>query len=307
MYRADVPFAILKMLKDPAYDLFYDAYASEFGKRKASGIVNSLSAECLNDREMGWCIPYLSELLKQWEKLERTSPFDEKQLYGIVIPFFRPNEAYGFLSQWYKCYFKIEGITYTTAEQYMMAKKALLFQDYDIYEKIMREDDPAVCKALGREVHGFKNDKWEANCEEIVFNGNYAKFKQNHRLAHMLLRTGDTTLAEANPRDKIWGIAIPATIDRGKKDNPDVQDTDKWKGKNLLGNIIMQVRESLKLEYQKFEIINLGRRAAFDNIDPDNYNVSDDQRDAMEQYLKTILGVRKWDTGGRLIPYERDF
>ena len=69
----------------------------------------------------------------------------------------------------------------------------------------------------------------------------------------------------------------------------------------------MQVRERLKLEYQQFEIIDLGRRAAFDNLDPDHYNVSDKQRDAMEQYLKTILGVRKWDTGGRLIPYERDF
>ena len=52
------------------------------------------------------------------------------------------------------------------------------------------------------------------------------------------------------------------------------------------------------------EIIDLGRRAAFDNLDPDHYNVSDKQRDAMEQYLKAILGVRRWDTGGRLIPYE---
>ena len=42
MNRADIPFAVLKMIEDPAYDLFFDAYASEFGKKKAREIVHSL-------------------------------------------------------------------------------------------------------------------------------------------------------------------------------------------------------------------------------------------------------------------------
>ena len=304
MNRADIPFAVLKMIEDPAYDLFFDAYASEFGKKKAREIVHSLSGECLNDREMGWCIPNISGLMERWERLEEASPFNEKLLNGLVIPFFRPNEAYGVLSQWFRSYFTIEGVTYKTAEQYMMARKALLFHDYAAFDKIIQEEDPAECKALGREVRHFKNEEWMTCREEIVFNGNYAKFKQNRFLTRVLLRTGDAVLAEANPHDKIWGVGISATVERGKKANPAIQDQKKWRGKNLLGNILMQVRERLKLEYQQFEIIDLGRRAAFDNLDPDHYNVSDEQRDAMEQYLKAILGVRRWDTGGRLIPYE---
>lgn len=46
------------------------------------------------------------------------------------------------LSQWYDCYFEIGGIMYHTTEQYMMASKARLFGDDDVFYEIMAADNP---------------------------------------------------------------------------------------------------------------------------------------------------------------------
>ena len=58
-------------------------------------------------------------------------------------------------SQWYDCQFELFGETYHTAEQYMMAQKASLFEDEDTRRKIMTADNPKAYKALGREVRNF--------------------------------------------------------------------------------------------------------------------------------------------------------
>ena len=38
-------------------------------------------------------------------------------------------EPFGFMSQWYECAFEVDGVTYLTAEMWMMIKKAQLFGD----------------------------------------------------------------------------------------------------------------------------------------------------------------------------------
>ena len=145
------------------------------------------------------------------------------------------------LSQWYGCKFESEGVSYHTAEQYMMAQKALLFGDKEIYSRIMKAASPADFKKLGQQVHGFDEEKWkEARCG-IVIKGNYAKFSQNEALKSFLLGTGEKILVEASPYDKIWGIGIPA--DDKKSENPNF-----WKGLNLLGFCLMEVRDMLREE-----------------------------------------------------------
>ena len=59
------------------------------------------------------------------------------------------------LSQWYPCKFEADGVSYTSAEQYMMAEKAKLFGDEEIRAKILSTSDPRKCKALGRKVKNF--------------------------------------------------------------------------------------------------------------------------------------------------------
>ena len=40
-------------------------------------------------------------------------------------------------SQWYDCYFEVEGVLYHTTEQFMMASKARLFGDEELFQKII--------------------------------------------------------------------------------------------------------------------------------------------------------------------------
>ena len=117
----------------------------------------------------------------------------------------------GTYSQWFPSDFTIDGVEYNTAEQYMMAKKALLFHDYETSEKIMTTIHPSDQKKLGKVVKNFDKDKWEKVCRGFVYDGNYAKFTQNPKMLKELLETGDRELVEASPYDKIWGIGLHET------------------------------------------------------------------------------------------------
>ena len=140
------------------------------------------------------------------------------------------------LSQWYPCQFEVEGVTYTSAEQYMMAEKAKLFGDEEIRTEILSTSDPRTCKALGRKVKNFDKAVWDKEKEHIVRKGNTKKFLQNSALRNFLLSTGDKVLVEASPTDRVWGIGMG-------KNNPDALDPQKWRGQNLLGFALMNVRD----------------------------------------------------------------
>lgn len=148
--------------------------------------------------------------------------------------FWKPDEKNGFMSQWYEAEMYIGRIKYINCEQYMMASKAMLFGDKEVYEKIMKETNPAKIKKLGKEVRNFDDRKWNFHKYRIILEGNFAKFSQNDDLLSLLFETEDAILAEASPYDRIYGIGM-------KADNPDVEDTYKW-GENLLGSAIMAVR-----------------------------------------------------------------
>lgn len=72
-----------------------------------------------------------------------------------------------------------------------------------------------------------------------VYQGNMAKFTQDLWLKKNLLATGKSTLVEASPYDRIWGIGI------GQND-PARYDRSKWRGSNWLGETLMKVRRDLK-------------------------------------------------------------
>ncbi len=69
------------------------------------------------------------------------------------------------LSQWFAAPFILNHITYSTAEHYMMAQKALLFGDSEVHKKIVTATHPGEAKRLGCEVRGFdpSNGKASAN------------------------------------------------------------------------------------------------------------------------------------------------
>lgn len=143
------------------------------------------------------------------------------------------------LSQWYPSNFVLDGVTYRTAEQYMMAAKARLFDDPVALDKILNCATPAIAKKLGRGVKGHTDSVWLAQRSQIVVAGNLAKFSQDPAFAAFLLSTKDAVIVEASPVDKIWGIGMAY-------DHPDSNTPSKWQGLNLLGFALMEVRDDLR-------------------------------------------------------------
>ena len=140
-------------------------------------------------------------------------------------------------SQWYTAPFEVDGQHYATAEHFMMAEKATLFGDIEIRQQILAAPSPAKAKALGSSVRGFEESTWTAHRFGIVVRGNQAKFSQNPVLAEFLHNTRGRVLAEASPVDRVWGIGLA-------HDAPEAQNPTRWRGLNLLGFALMEVRDA---------------------------------------------------------------
>lgn len=143
-------------------------------------------------------------------------------------------------SQWWESGFVVDNVNYKTAEHYMMAEKARLFKDEETLKEILEVVHPHDVKKLGRKVKGFNPDIWNEHKYRIVYEGNLAKFSQNKELASFLLHTNDRIIVEASPLDKIWGIGMA-------ENEENVENPNLWKGENLLGFALMEVRNQLSL------------------------------------------------------------
>ncbi len=154
-----------------------------------------------------------------------------------VIGFHNPEEEYGFLSNWYLSEFQYDGIRYSSMEQYMMYQKAILFGDPKIAEQILNTDEAELIKTLGRNVKNYEDSVWAGRRQIIVYRGLMEKFRQNAELRKLLIATKDAVLAECAVKDRVWGIGLSMK---------DVQrfDLQKWRGQNLLGYALMEVRDA---------------------------------------------------------------
>lgn len=156
-----------------------------------------------------------------------------------VIGFHNPQERNGYLSNWYLSDFIVNGIKYSSMEQYMMHQKAVVFKDKEVANQILETTDVGKIKALGRSVKNYKEVVWNGVRQIIIYQGLLQKFIQNETLKEQLLVTGNHILAECVVRDKIWGIGLSMTDEKR-------HDMREWKGQNLLGFALMQVRNELK-------------------------------------------------------------
>ena len=145
----------------------------------------------------------------------------------------------GWPSQWHPARFVVDGVEYNCCEHFMMAEKARVFGDAEALEKILASGSPRQQKALGRKVRNFDGGVWNTVCRGIVYAGNLARFSQDEREAQTLLDTGDKTIVEASPLDRIWGIGLA-------QDDPRARQRSQWQGKNWLGDALMQARETIR-------------------------------------------------------------
>ncbi|WP_261570358.1 NADAR family protein [Frankia gtarii] len=141
----------------------------------------------------------------------------------------------GCLSQWWPIEFTVDGTVYRSAEHFMMEQKARLFGDDTVAKRVLVAASPGEAKALGRHVRDFDEETWSDTRYNIVVRGNIAKFGQHPALRDFLVNTGQRTLVEASPVDRIWGIGVAADDERSGRPNA-------WPGLNLLGFALMEVR-----------------------------------------------------------------
>ncbi|HMW05618.1 MAG TPA: NADAR family protein [Leptospiraceae bacterium] len=146
----------------------------------------------------------------------------------------------GHLSQWWHSSFRFAGKDFNCAEQFMMYQKSVLMQDEETGKKILETDDPKEQQRLGRLIKNFDSNLWDKVKYQIVYLGNFLKFYQNKDLREVLFQTDNKQLVEVNPKDIVWGIAL-------SMENPDRLDPKKWKGENLLGSILTNVRRELQI------------------------------------------------------------
>ena len=143
-------------------------------------------------------------------------------------------------SQWYTSenQFEENGIIYHNAETYMMIQKAKLFNDQETLEKMYKALNPRMVKFLGRQVRSFDEYMWNKHKLNIVTRANFLKFTQNQEFLGILKKYKNHIIVEASPEDAIWGIGLHFSDDR-------VLDEKYWRGQNLLGKCIMDVRENI--------------------------------------------------------------
>ena len=157
-----------------------------------------------------------------------------------ILGFWRETDELGFCSNWYPSGFEYRGIRFLTAEHWMMWQKACAMRDWDKADEILDAPTPRRAKELGGEVGPYDNSLWRDVREQLVYVGVREKFMQNPRIAHGLLATGSSVLAEASPKDPTWGVGLQA-------DDPRFGDIAQWKGSNLLGRVCMRVRADLRI------------------------------------------------------------
>ena len=155
-----------------------------------------------------------------------------------IICFHNPDEENGYLSNWYLSDFVVNGVQFSSMEQFMMYKKAICFSDIETARKILNSRDVAQIKELGRQVAGYNENVWNGLRQIIVYEGLLEKFSQNRELSQKLKETKNAILAECAVKDRIWGIGLSMSDSRRL-------DIHEWKGQNLLGYTLMMVREKI--------------------------------------------------------------
>lgn len=154
------------------------------------------------------------------------------------VPSVTSTQKDSYLSQWYPATFSESHITYNSAEHYMMAQKALLFNDEQMFCSIIQSDHPGQAASLGRRVKNFDEQTWINERFRIVTQASILKFGQNSELNAYLQQTSPKTIVLANPWDRIWGIGLDEYA-------PQAKNPANWKGLNLLGYALMKAREVL--------------------------------------------------------------
>lgn len=142
-----------------------------------------------------------------------------------IIHFYSVNDEYGDLSNFAYYDLKIDGFIWPTVEHYFQAQK---FMDKSYQKKIRMASTPMLAAQMGRDRKQKIRKDWESAKVGIMRTALVAKFSQHPNLEQLLLSTSDSKLVEHTTNDSYWG------------------DGGNGKGKNMLGKLLMQIRDNIK-------------------------------------------------------------
>jgi ribA/ribD-fused uncharacterized protein len=141
-----------------------------------------------------------------------------------TIRFYSITDDYGEFSNFAEYPIRIDGETWPTTEHYFQAQK---FDDAAYRQRIRRASSPMEAARMGRDRKMKLRRDWESAKVSVMHNALLAKFRQHENLRVLLLSTGDAKLVEHTDNDDYWG------------------DGGDGHGRNMLGQLLMRVREAL--------------------------------------------------------------
>ena len=142
-----------------------------------------------------------------------------------VINFYTTSDEFGFFSNFAPYPIKLKGKIWPTSEHYFQAQK---FAGTEHAEAIRQTRSPMIAARMGRDRKKPVRRDWEAVKEDVMREAVRAKFTQHPELLSLLLATGDAQLVEHTTKDSYWA------------------DGGDGSGKNMLGQILMQLRDQLR-------------------------------------------------------------
>jgi hypothetical protein len=145
----------------------------------------------------------------------------------MTINFYLTGEKYGPFSNFSRHPIKLAGKTWSTSEHYFQAQK---FVGTQYEEEVRKIKKPSEAAKMGRDRSLPLRKDWESVKDNVMRDAVYAKFTQHEDLKELLLSTGNDKLVEHTVNDSYWA------------------DGGDGSGKNMLGIILMEVRDKIRNE-----------------------------------------------------------
>lgn len=143
----------------------------------------------------------------------------------MAIKFYKTKEPYGFMSNYYKSRMFFNGRWWNWSEAPYQAAKTTVQAEIDEIWNASKANDTRL---LGQKVT-MRSD-WDQVKRQIMKEICVAKFLQHPELRKQLMETGTEELIEDSPVDWYWGVGADGT------------------GKNMLGKVLMEIRQELQGE-----------------------------------------------------------
>lgn len=143
----------------------------------------------------------------------------------MTIYFYSTRSEYGCFSNFSSHGFELDGEYWATTEHYFQAQK---FPKTAHGDQIRQAKTPKDAAKMGRDRSRPLRKDWEEVKDDLMRKAVLRKFETHAEIREILLATGDEEIVENSPSDYYWGCG---------KDGS---------GKNMLGQILMEVREILR-------------------------------------------------------------